>query len=37
MPVLDRFRLDGRVVVITGSSSGLGDGFARALSSAGAT
>lgn len=37
LPVLDRFRLDGRVVVITGSSSGLGAGFARALSSAGAT
>lgn len=37
VPVLDRFRLDGRVVVITGASSGLGAGFARALSSAGAT
>lgn len=36
-PVLDRFRLDGRVAIITGSSSGLGAGFARALSSAGAT
>jgi NAD(P)-dependent dehydrogenase (short-subunit alcohol dehydrogenase family) len=37
VPVLDRFRMDGRVVVITGASSGLGVGFARALSSAGAT
>ena len=37
LPVLDRFRLDGRVAVITGASSGLGAGFARALSSAGAT
>ncbi len=37
MPVLERFRMDGRVVVVTGASSGLGAGFARALSSAGAT
>ena len=37
VPVLDRFRMDGRVVVVTGASSGLGAGFARALSSAGAT
>jgi NADPH:quinone reductase-like Zn-dependent oxidoreductase len=37
LPVLDRFRMDGRVAVITGASSGLGAGFARALSSAGAT
>ncbi|NNG21007.1 SDR family oxidoreductase [Naumannella sp. ID2617S] len=37
MPLLDRFRIDGRVVVITGASSGLGAGFARALGSAGAT
>ena len=36
VPVLDRFRMDGRVVVITGASSGLGAGFARAMSSAGA-
>lgn len=35
--VLDRFRMDGRVVVVTGASSGLGAGFARALASAGAT
>lgn len=34
--VLERFRLDGRVAIITGASSGLGAGFAKALSSAGA-
>lgn len=33
---LDRFRLDGRTAVVTGASSGLGVGFARALASAGA-
>jgi NAD(P)-dependent dehydrogenase (short-subunit alcohol dehydrogenase family) len=36
MGVLDRFRLDGRVAVVTGASSGLGVGFARALAEAGA-
>lgn len=36
-PILDRFRLAGKVVVITGASSGLGRGFAHALSQAGAT
>jgi NAD(P)-dependent dehydrogenase (short-subunit alcohol dehydrogenase family) len=35
-PVLDRFRLDGKVAVVTGGSSGLGVAFARALASAGA-
>lgn len=34
---LDRFRLDDKVVVITGASSGLGVGFARAVASVGAT
>ncbi|CAI7979894.1 Uncharacterized oxidoreductase MT0954 [Frankia sp. Hr75.2] len=34
--VLDLFRLDGRVAVVTGASSGLGVGFARALGQAGA-
>jgi NAD(P)-dependent dehydrogenase (short-subunit alcohol dehydrogenase family) len=34
--VLDFFRLDGRVAVITGASSGLGAGFARAFAQAGA-
>jgi NAD(P)-dependent dehydrogenase (short-subunit alcohol dehydrogenase family) len=36
MPVLDRFRLDGRVAVVTGASAGLGVAFARALAEAGA-
>jgi NADP-dependent 3-hydroxy acid dehydrogenase YdfG len=34
--VLDRFRLDDRVAVITGASSGLGVAFATALAEAGA-
>ena len=34
--LLDRFALDGKVAIITGASSGLGAGFARALTSAGA-
>lgn len=34
--VLDLFRLDGKVAVVTGASSGLGVGFARALAEAGA-
>ena len=32
----DRFRLDGKVAVVTGASSGLGVAFARALAEAGA-
>jgi NAD(P)-dependent dehydrogenase (short-subunit alcohol dehydrogenase family) len=36
MSVLDRFRLDGRVAIVTGASSGLGVAFARALAEAGA-
>jgi NADP-dependent 3-hydroxy acid dehydrogenase YdfG len=36
MSVLDAFRLDGRVAVVTGASSGLGAGFAVALAEAGA-
>src|SRR6185369_13496533 len=35
-PVLDAFRLDGKVAVVTGASSGLGVAFARALAEAGA-
>jgi NAD(P)-dependent dehydrogenase (short-subunit alcohol dehydrogenase family) len=35
--ILDRFRLDGRVVVLTGASSGLGVGTAVALAEAGAS
>jgi NAD(P)-dependent dehydrogenase (short-subunit alcohol dehydrogenase family) len=34
--VLDRFRLDGRVAIVTGASSGLGVAFAEALADAGA-
>jgi NAD(P)-dependent dehydrogenase (short-subunit alcohol dehydrogenase family) len=36
MPVLDRFRLDGKVAIVTGASSGLGVAFAKALAEAGA-
>ncbi len=36
MGVLDRFRLDGRVCLITGASRGLGRAMAGALSEAGA-
>jgi NAD(P)-dependent dehydrogenase (short-subunit alcohol dehydrogenase family) len=35
-PVLDSFRLDGKVAVVTGASSGLGVAFAVALAEAGA-
>lgn len=36
MSILDRFRLDDRVVIVTGASSGLGVAFARAVAEAGA-
>jgi NAD(P)-dependent dehydrogenase (short-subunit alcohol dehydrogenase family) len=34
--VLDRFRLDGKVAIVTGASSGLGVAFGKALAEAGA-
>jgi NAD(P)-dependent dehydrogenase (short-subunit alcohol dehydrogenase family) len=36
MTVLDSFRLDGKVAVVTGGNQGLGEAFARGLSEAGA-
>ena len=36
MSVLELFRLDGKVAIVTGASSGLGAGFAVALAEAGA-
>ena len=36
MPMLDRFRLDDRVAIVTGASSGLGVAFAAGLAEAGA-
>lgn len=35
--LLDRFRLDGRIAIVTGASSGIGNGVAAALAEAGAT
>src|SRR5881409_3986643 len=35
-PVLDAFRLDGKVAIVTGASSGLGVAFATGLAEAGA-
>jgi NAD(P)-dependent dehydrogenase (short-subunit alcohol dehydrogenase family) len=36
MSVMDMFRLDGRVAIVTGASSGLGVAFAKGLAEAGA-
>jgi NAD(P)-dependent dehydrogenase (short-subunit alcohol dehydrogenase family) len=37
VPILDEFRLTGRVAIVTGASSGLGVAFGRALAEAGAS
>ncbi len=37
MGVLDRFRLDGRIAIVTGASRGIGGGIAVALAEAGAS
>jgi 7-alpha-hydroxysteroid dehydrogenase len=36
MPLLDRFRLDGKVAVVTGGGRGIGEGLALGLAEAGA-
>jgi NAD(P)-dependent dehydrogenase (short-subunit alcohol dehydrogenase family) len=36
VPILDKFRLDDKVVIVTGASSGLGVAFAQACAEAGA-
>jgi NAD(P)-dependent dehydrogenase (short-subunit alcohol dehydrogenase family) len=37
LPIIDQFRLDGRVALVTGASAGIGAAIAVALAEAGAS